>query len=217
MPADQANMDLPNTDLQPGFSDPVTQAQQCFRHILKAMSEPGLIRQIKAGMNTLGKIDAASFAVLQTLVDNDTLLWLAPAFNQSRIRKNLSFHCGCPVIDSPEQAHFLLATGSEELNPEQCSPGNAVRPDDAATVLLQVDSIRHEFPSGGCGLTLKGPGIPGQRQLFVSGLGQHWQDWLQVRHQHFPLGMDLILCAGDSLCALPRAVQVAIMTEKEVA
>ena len=225
MPADLSDMEQGSADLQAGFADPVTQAQQCFRHILKAMSEPGIIRQVTQSLEGLGTInaaidttiDATSFAVILTLVDNDTPLWLSPVFNQAVIRKNFSFHCGCPVVGSPEQACFLLATGREGLSPEQCNPGNAVRPDTAATVFLQVDSIGHELQSGGCGLTLKGPGIPGQRQLYISGLAQHWQDWLQVRHQPFPLGIDLILCAGSSLCALPRSVQVSVMTEKEVA
>ncbi len=211
MPAEHTN-----PTLQAGFSNPVSHAQQCFRHLLKLMSEPGLIHSFDALEAGLGDIDSSAFSVLLTLVDNETQLWLAPSFRQDMIKKNLSFHCGCPITEASKDADFLLATGNE-LIPEQCSVGTVVRPDTAATVIIQVNDISNEERAGANPLVLSGPGIPDQRALFVAGLDRTWLEWLQVRHEHFPLGMDLVLCAGDKVCALPRSVRVKAVRKGEAA
>ena len=64
--------------LQTAFNLPVQDAQQSFRRLLKAMSEPGVIvalHQLKHGWQPLG---LATTSVLLTLVDGDTPVWLAP-------------------------------------------------------------------------------------------------------------------------------------------
>ena len=58
--------------LQTAFNLPVQDAQQSFRRLLKAMSEPGVIvalHQLKHGWQPLG---LATTSVLLTLVDGDT-------------------------------------------------------------------------------------------------------------------------------------------------
>ncbi|CDL37844.1 PhnH protein [Citrobacter freundii] len=63
--------------LQTAFNLPVQDAQQSFRRLLKAMSEPGVIvalHQLKHGWQPLG---LATTSVLLTLVDGDTPVWLA--------------------------------------------------------------------------------------------------------------------------------------------
>lgn len=68
-----------STALQSAFNLPVQDAQQCFRRLLKAMSEPGVIvalHQLKHGWQPLG---LATTSVLLTAVDGDTRCgWLQP-------------------------------------------------------------------------------------------------------------------------------------------
>lgn len=78
--------------LQTAFNLPVQDAQQSFRRLLKAMSEPGVIvalHQLKHGWQPLG---LATTSVLLTLVDGDTPVWLAPSMDNDIVRQNLRFH-----------------------------------------------------------------------------------------------------------------------------
>ena len=63
--------------LEAGFADPVHDAQRSFRAVLDAMSRPGRIAQI-TGVTAPGPLGAAAGAVLLTLVDHETRLWLDP-------------------------------------------------------------------------------------------------------------------------------------------
>ena len=77
--------------LQTAFNLPVQDAQQSFRRLLKAMSEPGVIvalHQLKHGWQPLG---LATTSVLLTLVDGDTPVWLAPSVDNDIARQNLRF------------------------------------------------------------------------------------------------------------------------------
>ena len=77
--------------------------------------------------------------------------------------------------------------------------GTEEEPHRAATLILQVDSLVE-----GAGWRLTGPGIEHEHRLAVGGLPAGFAtDWAANR-AGFPCGIDLILCAGDRLAALPR-------------
>ncbi len=203
------NNESEDTYLYAGFSDPVTEAQSVFRKMLKAMSEPGNVQFIKNGP-TLSNLGSAAFSTLLTLADNETPLWLSPAFNDELTRRNLAFHCGSSLVEQSKDAAFILAEGTTTLLPEECNQGDPAWPDTSATVLLQVDAINPSNDQGQT-LTLKGPGIQTSRTLTVQGLAPQWLTWLQQRHLSFPLGLDLILVSDAQMTALPRSVLVTLL------
>ncbi|CDZ85301.1 carbon-phosphorus lyase complex subunit [Citrobacter koseri] len=95
--------------LQTAFTLPVQDAQQSFRRLLKAMSEPGVIvalHQLKHGWQPL---NLATTSVLLTLVDGDTPVWLAPSINNDIASQNLRFHTSAPLVEQPQQAAFAVA------------------------------------------------------------------------------------------------------------
>ena len=103
--------------LQTAFNLPVQDAQQSFRRLLKAMSEPGVIvalHQLKHGWQPLG---LATTSVLLTLVDGDTPVWLAPSMDNDIARQNLRFHTNAPLVDQPQLAAFAVA--DERISREQ--------------------------------------------------------------------------------------------------
>ena len=69
----------------PGFTDPVTDAQATFRAVLDAMARPGTIHSAGECLAAPAPLDRATAAVLLTLVDHETPLWLdanaAPALS----------------------------------------------------------------------------------------------------------------------------------------
>ncbi len=183
----------------PGFADPVEQAQACFRAVLDAMARPGTLRPAGERLTPPAPLDAATAAVLLTLVDHETPVWLDPAAQAAR--DWLAFHCGTGFTDTPAGAAFALALALPDL--ATLSPGTHEQPETAATLIVQVGSLTE-----GTRYRLRGPGLRGTNVLAVRGLPDDFATIWQRNRAGFPLGVDLVLCAGTTLAALPRSVTV---------
>jgi len=79
----------------PGFADPVSDAQSTFRAVLDAMARPGQVHHVGGGLTAPAPLDRATAAVLLTLVDNETPLWVDSAAADAR--EWLAFHCGAAL------------------------------------------------------------------------------------------------------------------------
>ncbi len=77
----------------PGFADPVGQAQASFRAVLEAMARPGTLVPAGQGLVPPAPLDPATGAVLLTLVDHDTLLWLDAAAATGARLDRISLRC----------------------------------------------------------------------------------------------------------------------------
>jgi alpha-D-ribose 1-methylphosphonate 5-triphosphate synthase subunit PhnH len=183
----------------PGFADPVGQAQASFRAVLDAMARPGTLMQVGHGLTPPAPLCPATAAVLLTLVDHDTPLWLDAAAVAAR--DWIAFHCGAGFTDVSAQADFALALALPDL--ANLSPGTHEQPETAATLILQVGSLTE-----GARYRLHGPGLRATKTLAVSGLPADFAEIWQRNRAGFPLGVDLMLCAGTTLTALPRSVTV---------
>jgi alpha-D-ribose 1-methylphosphonate 5-triphosphate synthase subunit PhnH len=184
--------------LSPGFADPVADAQLCFRAVLDAMARPGCVHEI-AGVVAPAPLCNAAGAVLLTLVDHETRLWLDPSAHAAR--GWLAFHTGAPVEQTMDQATFALSLSLPDL--AALATGTDEMPESSATVILQVGSL-----SSGPRFQLSGPGLRGPATLAVDGLPAGFAAIWARNHALFPRGIDLILCAGNHLAALPRSVTV---------
>lgn len=183
----------------PGFADPVADAQGCFRAVLDAMARPGRIHETGGGLTPPAPLARASAAVLLTLVDHDTLLWLDPDAATSRAW--IAFHCGAPFATGPEACAFALALSMPDL--AALPAGSHEAPERSATMILQVRAFE-----GGRRFRLEGPGLREPTVLAIDGLPADFAGVWQQNRARFPLGVDLILCAGTQLAALPRSVSV---------
>jgi alpha-D-ribose 1-methylphosphonate 5-triphosphate synthase subunit PhnH len=184
----------------PAFADPVSGAQMCFRAVLEGMSRPGSAHDAGAGLTPPSPLDPATAAVLLTLVDADTPIWLAPFF--SAACDWISFHCGATIVLEIGQAAFAVATEMPDL--ATLNAGTDEGPEEAATLILQVRGLGHGTP-----LRLAGPGLAAPATLLVDGLPNNFTAAWAANHALFPRGIDLILCAGNTLAALPRSVRIA--------
>jgi alpha-D-ribose 1-methylphosphonate 5-triphosphate synthase subunit PhnH len=183
----------------PGFADPVTDAQRCFRAVLGAMARPGRIHEAGVGLTPPAPLASASASVLLTLVDHDTPLWLDP--DAAASREWIAFHCGAPLAAGPEACAFALALSLPDL--ATLPAGSHEAPESSATMILQIRAF-----AGGRRFRLEGPGMREPTVLAVDGLPAQFSDMWQQNRARFPLGIDVILCAGTQLAALPRSVTV---------
>lgn len=186
-----------------GFTDPASGAQAVFRVALEALAHPGRVLTVDADCGVPAGLSPAMTAMLLTLVDGDTPLWLAPSV-QEEARAFLRFHCGCPVVDAPGLARFaVVPLGHETPALSVFHPGDPAYPDQSATLLVEVADLEQ-----GRELSLSGPGILDRAALRVDGLDEDfWREW-RLNHQRFPLGLDLFLIQGRRICGLPRSTRV---------
>ncbi len=184
----------------PGFAAPTTDAQACFRAVLAALASPGSVRRAADGLVAPPLLNEAAAAMLLTLADADTPIYLAedcaPAADWIR------FHCGAPLVAEIGAAAFVVAREMPELT-ELCQ-GSDEAPEEAATLLLQIARF-----GAGRRLRLAGPGLREPAVLTADGLANDFVGAWARNHQQFPRGIDLVLCCGPDLAAMPRSVQVS--------
>ncbi|PPQ31767.1 phosphonate C-P lyase system protein PhnH [Rhodopila globiformis] len=242
--------------LLPGFTDAVGDAQACFRLVLDAMAHPGRVHAVRPVPAPAPLGDAAA-AVVLTLVDQETPLWLDA--DAAAARAWIAFHTGAPVVEAPGRATFAVAVSFPEAafagafsaaaphslvmpaaglpstscvgetrkgvdggpsptmtigaapsaqpvtlpRPSTFPLGTDEAPEASATLVLQVASL-----TAGRRYRLEGPGLRRPAILAADGLPPDFAAIWQRNHARFPCGIDLILCAGNQLAALPRSVSV---------
>lgn len=193
--ADMTGLDLP------GFADPVADAQACFRAVLDAMARPGFVYETGSRLMPPAPLDRATAAVLLTLADVDTPVWLDP--DAAAARAWIVFHAGAPIVPRATDAAFAVALSLPEF--EALSDGSDEAPEDAATLILQVQALGR-----GRAFRLFGPGLREPHILAIEGLPETFADTWRTNHARFPRGIDVVLCAGTTLAALPRTVAIEV-------
>ena len=181
--------------LSGGFVDPAIQSAQAFRSVMEAMARPGTLRRVN-GAEPPTPLSKAAGAVLLTLCDTETPVYLAGDTDCGAVHAWLAFHTGAPLTGP---SHCMFAVGRwEALTPLSGYPiGTSEYPDRSATLIVE-GSERVES-----GATLKGPGIKESSSLFLPEI-RAFQD----NRTLFPLGLDFIFTNGDRLAALPRTTEV---------
>lgn len=183
----------------PGFAEPVAEAQATFRAVLDAMARPGKLHQAGERLTPPAPLDRATAAVLLMLVDNETPLWLDAAAGAAQ--DWLAFHCGAAVTHQAGEAEFGLALAMPEL--AQFAAGTHETPESSATLVLQVEAL-----GVGKSYRLMGPGLREPASLHATGLPVDFVTVWQRNQALFPRGIDIVLCAGTTLAALPRSVTI---------
>ena len=185
--------------LLPGFADPVLDAQRAFRAVLEAMSRPGTQHRTGAELCAPSPLMPATAAVLLTLADGDTPVWLASPFAEAS--DWISFHCGATITPRIGEAAFAVAEEMPDL--ASLNTGSDEIPEDGATLILQVRGFDR-----GEKLRLAGPGLAAPATIAVQGLPEHFVAAWEANHALYPRGVDLILCTGEELAAFPRSLRI---------
>jgi alpha-D-ribose 1-methylphosphonate 5-triphosphate synthase subunit PhnH len=188
-----------------GFAAPVLAAQTTFRAMLNATARPGTVHPITSAVAAPPPFSAAMAAVVLTLCDHDTPIWLDAGLRpMEAVAAWLRFHCGSTIVDDARAAAFALVSNPSQVPPfEHFHTGTPDYPDRSTTVVLQVESLR-----SGPALTLAGPGIQTKHTLWASSLPQDFRARIAANRSLFPCGVDLVLVAANEVAALPRSVRV---------
>ena len=163
------------------------------------MSRPGHVLAAGRGLQAPSPLDPATGAVLLTLADAEMPVRIDPAF--AAASEWVVFHSGAPLRAASEGACFVVTPDMPDLAALPC--GTDDDPEESATVILQVAGLR-----SGRRLRFTGPGLETPMQVAIDGLPAHFTSAWAANHALFPRGVDLILCAGKWIMALPRSLQI---------
>ncbi len=180
-----------------GFARTAPDAARAFRACLEAMARPGRVFAL-AGAAPPAPLSPAAGALLLTLVDDTTGLFLAPSHDNAAVRAWLAFHCGAPLV-APEAAVFALGRW-EALPLGRFAPGTPEYPDRSVTLIVEVEALA---PANA---RLTGPGIETEQAARLPEIVA-----FAANHARFPLGFDSFFCAGDEVSALPRSARVEVL------
>lgn len=217
-------------DLPPGLADPVHHAQQSFRRVLDALAQPGRLQRLpadvvdplqgpaaRAGQPRWGR---GLSAVLLTLLDAETSLHLGERLDTPEARAWLRFHTGVRLVAPAWRAAFMAARAAdiEAATLDALDLGTDEAPQRGATLVIEVgqlDDASGPPPAGPSHtLRLRGPGVPGERRLRVTGVARAvWCRRIDLEAER-PRGIDLLLVAGDTLAGLPRSTRIALDPER---
>lgn len=197
-------MDNRNESLIGGFPDAVFNAQSVFRVLMDCMARPGLLGAVLPPVAPPSPLGIAAGALLLTLCDHDTPVWLTPGLSKSALPEWIGFHTGAPLTREKSEARFAFAEAKAMLpSLAHFALGNQEYPDRSTTIILEVDAFE-----GGRQLQLSGPGIREKVQIAPMGLPdmllRQWTD----NRALFPRGVDVVLTAGRQLIALPRTCKI---------
>jgi alpha-D-ribose 1-methylphosphonate 5-triphosphate synthase subunit PhnH len=140
----------------------------------------------------------AAGALVLTLCDPSTPLHLAGDWDCPPVRDWVAFHCGAPVVPA-EEAAFAVGSWEALLPLPRFRAGVPDYPDRSATLMVEVSRLEAE------GARLSGPGIKGEARLSLPEPVAP----LRENARRFPLGVDLFLCCGSRIAALPRSTGIA--------
>lgn len=167
--------------------------QSVYRKLLHATSYPGEVEELG---------EPAWLSLLATLCDDAVTLADPGELIEERAREFLRARtCEANTAD------FVLLdarpTPGAKFMPRL---GDLENPEFGATLVLVGECVGE----GPLRLRLSGPGVEGERDLAVTGFHPAWfkrrDDWAAT----FPLGVDVFLCDGQRMAALPRTTIVKL-------
>ena len=198
------------SSLGAGFSNEALGSQAVFRTALQALSHPGRVLEIAHDAQAPSQGHTASAALLLSMLDADSTLWLSPALAASDAALWLHFHTGCQIVSDVSLAQFAWI-GQGDVMPALASlaQGSDAYPDQSATCVIDLDSLSNAAQRQGTWL-LSGPGIQSEQTLSVNGLAVDFLVQWAANHAGFPRGVDVFLAAQDQIVGLPRTTSIKL-------
>lgn len=199
--------------LSPGFAEPVRDAQYAFRAVLEAMARPLQAQPCEVSLDPPHGISPEMGAVVLTLCDQQTPLWLSPRLSgNTEVRRWLRFHTGAPIVDDANDALFCLASSADTMpRSEAIDPGTDEQPHLSATIIIEVTAPESggleasELSGDGSGcLQGEGPGIDGVCRWKSFGIPLERLEELRGTAEEFPRGVDLLFTGFGAVVGLPR-------------
>ena len=180
-------------------------SQRDYRQLIAVLGEPGTIGQI----DTVEAVPPV-ITVAAGLADVDVTVALLDEVWQ----RPFLIATGATRAEATSAQHVIATSALSIAQLSQLCTGDALHPENGARVFAAVDGLGTTAGQAGPGaaeLRLSGPGIVGERRLFVSGLSVEFFDALMLANADFPAGIDLImLTPAGQMAAIARSTHIQL-------
>jgi alpha-D-ribose 1-methylphosphonate 5-triphosphate synthase subunit PhnH len=180
-------------------------AQRRFRVLMDAFARPGTIHRLGEEIEAIDAMPASALAGLYALADFETSIHLSPSLAaDSVLVERLRFETLAKRAESAKTASFaVLDARRDRLHLAAYHQGAPDYPDRSTTLFVLVESL-----SSSPALVASGPGIKELRHLSPSDLPSDFLAQWTANRAGFPLGVDIVFCAGTEIIALPRSIRL---------
>lgn len=187
--------------------DDVFDAQQHYRLLLDSMARPGKINVLpEMELTAPAAIHPAGALVAFALLNADASYYVEGP-GAYEVGRYLLVNTAARPMEIGEADYVFLDGGAPPELLRQLKVGTLPYPEEGATVVVAAEGLAHE--GEGLALQLSGPGVAGERMLYVRGLERTFFDVLADINSEFPLGIDVILTDGARrLACIPRSTKV---------
>lgn len=185
--------------------DHLFESQKQFRLLLDCMSKPGLVANLDSPIKVPDGLNKASALVGFALLNGDVTF--CATVNEEHLNSYFIVNTLAKPADA-DQVDFIFLNGEQPdlavLN--AAKTGLPEYPENGASIVIDVQSISTDTIEGGTELTLEGPGVDGQKTVYLQGLSASLLDALQELNIEYPLGVDTFFTDknGTVMC-LPRS------------
>lgn len=187
------------------FQSPA-EAARFFRTILSSLATPATPKEVEGLPDAPAPLLATAAAVILSLADYQTPVWLSPSLNTESVRKFIRFHTGAPVTSDSRSASFAILEQTEVLEHiNQFSVGSDEYPDRSTTLIIQADGAfaSHQVEASG-------PGLSQTVSFGLAGTNKMFWERLQMNAALFPLGLDFLFATPRAVAGLPRSTKLAL-------
>jgi alpha-D-ribose 1-methylphosphonate 5-triphosphate synthase subunit PhnH len=186
--------------------DTVFDAQQHFRLLLDSMSRPSKINTFPSadilppdGLNHAAAL--TGFALL-----NPDVTYYIAGDNSDDIAAYLLVNTASRQAHIAMADYIFLPEGYYADALHEAQTGTPTYPEDSATLIASARLVSEQAHEGSLVLTLKGPGVNGEAEVFVSGINPQLLDFLKEQNSEYPLGIDLIIAdRNNNILCIPRS------------
>ena len=189
----------------------VFDAQQHFRVILDAMARPGNISQLwHPQLQPPADMPVAAAATAMALLNADVSFCVVDD-SESLKSHYISLNTAANATDV-SQADFIFMSGHTNTAViAQAKTGTLPYPEEGATLIVWVEQLSATYIPQALAITLTGPGIENQQQVFIKGISLNLLNALHLQNTEFPLGVDAIFTdAQNLLLCIPRSSKMII-------
>jgi alpha-D-ribose 1-methylphosphonate 5-triphosphate synthase subunit PhnH len=186
--------------------DIVFDAQEHFRLLLDSMSRPGKINTFPAAeIFPPEKLTHAAALTGFALLNPDATYFIAGE-EADRIAQYLLINTAAQSAGMATADYVFVPEGYFNGGLQEARTGTPTYPEDSATFIISCELISERPHGNSLRITLRGPGVNGEADVFVSGINPDLLDFVKEQNSEYPLGLDLIITDSyNHVIGIPRS------------
>jgi alpha-D-ribose 1-methylphosphonate 5-triphosphate synthase subunit PhnH len=188
--------------------DEVFDAQTHFRLIMDSMARPGKLNVLNGvAIEPPASLNRASALIGLALLNADVSYYAAE--NAPGIADYFITNTASRPAEAHEADFLFLPGQSDSDTLEAAKIGTLSYPETNAFVVIDVEAISTEPDTTALALILSGPGVKGEKTVFVRGLNPELLLTICEKNAEYPMGLDAILTdQNDQILCIPRSVKI---------